>query len=123
MTIEVQSGKIRLQANLKLVVEAPSIELVENSTHPFVFGDNLLQYLNQIVQIYNTNFKSWHPDNYISPHAAGNTGIAFIQSNNRIKFSAMQLKARTIDSFEIIQQEYCSWREVSCMFVLECEIK
>lgn len=55
MTIEVQSGKIRLQANLKVVVEAPQIELVENSTHPVVFGDNLLQYLNQMVQIYTTH--------------------------------------------------------------------
>jgi hypothetical protein len=43
---------------LKVVVEAPQIELVENSTHPLVFGDNLLQYLNQIVQIYNTHL---HP--------------------------------------------------------------
>ncbi|MEI6692222.1 MAG: phage baseplate assembly protein V [Chlorobium sp.] len=58
MTIEVQSGKIRLQASLKVVVEAPQIELVENSTHPLVFGDNLLQYLNQIVTTYNTHM---HP--------------------------------------------------------------
>ncbi|MEI6682122.1 MAG: phage baseplate assembly protein V [Bacteroidota bacterium] len=58
MTIEVQSGKIRLQANLKVVVEAPNIELVESSTHPLVFGDNLLQYLNQLVTIYNAHL---HP--------------------------------------------------------------
>lgn len=58
MTIEVQSGKIRLEASLKVVVEAPQIELVENSTHPLVFGDNMLQYLNQLVQIYNTHM---HP--------------------------------------------------------------
>jgi uncharacterized protein involved in type VI secretion and phage assembly len=58
MTIEVQSGKIRLQASLKVVVEAPQIELVENATHPLVFGDNLLQYLNQIVTTYNAHM---HP--------------------------------------------------------------
>lgn len=58
MTIEVQSGKIRMEANLKVVIEAPQIELIENSTHPVVFGDNLLQYLNQLVQIYNTHM---HP--------------------------------------------------------------
>ena len=58
MTIEAQSGKIKIQANLKVVIEAPLIELIENATHPLVFGDNLLQYLNQLVQIYNTHM---HP--------------------------------------------------------------
>lgn len=52
MTIEVQDGKIRLQGNMKVVVEAPQIELVENATHPVVFGDNLLTYLNQLVSLY-----------------------------------------------------------------------
>jgi hypothetical protein len=52
MTIEVQEGKIRLQGNMKVVVEAPQIELVENATHPVVFGDNLLTYLNQLVSLY-----------------------------------------------------------------------
>lgn len=58
MTMEVQSGKIKIQGNLKVVVEAPKIELVENSTHPMVFGDDLLQYLNQMVQTFNTHM---HP--------------------------------------------------------------
>ena len=58
MTIDVQSGKIKIQANLKVVVEAPLIELVENAAHPLVFGDNLLQYLNQMVQTFNTHM---HP--------------------------------------------------------------
>jgi uncharacterized protein involved in type VI secretion and phage assembly len=58
MTIAVQEGKIRLQANIKVVVEAPQIELVENATHPLVFGDDLLQYLNQLVQLFNTHM---HP--------------------------------------------------------------
>lgn len=58
MTLDVQSGKIKIQANLKVVVEAPRIELVENATHPLVFGDDLLQYLNQMVQTFNTHM---HP--------------------------------------------------------------
>jgi hypothetical protein len=58
MTIEAQGGKIRMQANLKVVIEAPKIELVENSTHPLVFGDDLLTYLNQIVAVYNAHL---HP--------------------------------------------------------------
>ena len=58
MTIEAQSGEIKIQADLKVVIEAPAIEFVENAAHPLVFGDNLLQYLNQLVQIYNTHM---HP--------------------------------------------------------------
>ena len=55
VTIEVMSGKIKLKGNLKVVVEAPQIELVEGATHPLVFGDDLLTYLNQLVQMFNTH--------------------------------------------------------------------
>ena len=49
ITIEVQEGKITVKGTIKVVVEAPQIELVENSTHPLVFGDKLLAYLIQLV--------------------------------------------------------------------------
>ncbi len=52
MTIEVQNGKLKLKGNMKCVVEAPRIELVENSTHPLVFGDDLLNYLNQVCAVF-----------------------------------------------------------------------
>ena len=55
LTIDVPAGKIRIEGNMKVVVEAPQIELVENATHPVVFGDNLLNYLNQLVQLYQTH--------------------------------------------------------------------
>ncbi len=55
VTIEVQSGKIKIQATAKVVVEAPQIELVENATHPLVFGDDLLTFLNQMINIYTTH--------------------------------------------------------------------
>jgi hypothetical protein len=55
LTIEVQGGKIKLKATTKVVLEAPQIELVENSSHPVVFGDDLLTYLNQVVNIYQTH--------------------------------------------------------------------
>jgi hypothetical protein len=58
LTIEVQQGKITVKGALKVVVEAPQIELVEDATHPVVFGDNLLQYLNQLVQLYQSHM---HP--------------------------------------------------------------
>lgn len=54
-TLEVQAGKIKIKGNVKCVVESPLIELVENATHPVVFGDDLLNYLNQIAMIYQTH--------------------------------------------------------------------
>lgn len=50
--------KISTGSALKIVIEAPQIGLVEGATHPLVFGDSLLQYLNQLVQIYQTHM---HP--------------------------------------------------------------
>jgi len=58
VTIEVQQGKVTVKGAQKVVVEAPQIELVENATHPVVFGDLLLQYLNQLVQLYQVHI---HP--------------------------------------------------------------
>ena len=55
LKIEVRQGVITVKGATKAVVEAPQIELVENATHPVVFGDDLLQYLNQIVMLYQTH--------------------------------------------------------------------
>jgi uncharacterized protein involved in type VI secretion and phage assembly len=52
LKIEVNSGKITVKGAIKAVVEAPAIELVENATHPVVFGDELMTYLNQVVNMY-----------------------------------------------------------------------
>ena len=58
LEIQVQPGKITVKGATKAVVEAPQIELVENATHPVVFGDQLLQYLNQVANMYQTHM---HP--------------------------------------------------------------
>jgi hypothetical protein len=55
---QVNQGQIKMQAATKVIVEAPQIELVQNATHPLVFGDNLLTYLNQLVAIFNAHI---HP--------------------------------------------------------------
>lgn len=55
LEIQVQAGKITIKGAAKAVVEAPRIELVENATHPVVFGDQLLQYLNQLVGFFNSH--------------------------------------------------------------------
>ena len=58
VTIEVQAGRITVKGATKAIVEAPQIELVENATHPVVFGDELMNYLNLVVQTYATHL---HP--------------------------------------------------------------
>ena len=52
MTMEVGQGKIRIHANSLVVVDAPKIELIENSNQHLVFGENLMAYLEQLVQIF-----------------------------------------------------------------------
>ena len=58
LKIKVNEGQITVQATTKVVVEAPQIELVEGAPHPLVFGDDLLQYLNQLVSLFNAHL---HP--------------------------------------------------------------
>lgn len=45
VTIEM-AGTIKVQASSQVTVEAPNISLTEGASHPVVFGDLLLQYLN-----------------------------------------------------------------------------
>jgi phage baseplate assembly protein gpV len=58
LTIKVGDGEVRIQASAKVVVEAPHIELTDGAPHPLVFGDNLLNYLTQLVMIFNAHM---HP--------------------------------------------------------------
>lgn len=55
VTIKVDEGQVKVLAASKVVIEAPQIELTDGATHPLVFGDDLLQYLNQLVQIFSTH--------------------------------------------------------------------
>ncbi len=55
LKIEVRRGEVLLQGATKVVVESPQIELVENATHPVVFGDQLIQYLTQLVTMLQTH--------------------------------------------------------------------
>jgi hypothetical protein len=49
---------VTVKASSKVVVEAPAIELVDGASHPVVYGDDLLQYLQQIAQMYQSHM---HP--------------------------------------------------------------
>src|SRR5262249_15087072 len=55
MKIEINQGQITIDAQTKVVVNAPQIELVDGASHPLVFGDSLLQYLNQLVSLFNSH--------------------------------------------------------------------
>ncbi len=56
--IDVGQNQININASLKVVVNAAQIELVDGAPHPLVFGDNLLLYLNQLVNMFNLHM---HP--------------------------------------------------------------
>ena len=55
ITVDSSNNKIRIHATAKAVVDGPLIELVENSTHPVVLGDKLLEYLMQLVTMLQTH--------------------------------------------------------------------
>jgi uncharacterized protein involved in type VI secretion and phage assembly len=64
VTIEVQRGQVTIRASAKVVIDAPQIELVAGAGHPAVFGDDLFQYLNQAVSVFNTHM---HPGETAGP--------------------------------------------------------
>ena len=55
IVIQITAGQIKIEAATNITVEAPQINLVEASTHPLVFGDQLLSYLNQLVTLFNSH--------------------------------------------------------------------
>jgi hypothetical protein len=59
-SITMDSSVITIAAGnaTKIVIDAPQIELVDGASHALVFGDDLLQYLTQMVQTYQTHM---HP--------------------------------------------------------------
>lgn len=63
LTVE-SSGKVSVKAQSKAIVEAPQIELVDGASHPLVFGDELMTYLNQLLIAYSTHT---HPGQMAGP--------------------------------------------------------
>lgn len=55
LSIEVLQGTASLKGLTRAVVDAPMVELTENAVHPVVLGDALLQYLNQLVGIFQSH--------------------------------------------------------------------
>ena len=59
-SITMDSSVITIKAGnaTKIVIDAPQIELLDGASHALVFGDDLLQYLNQVVQTFQSHM---HP--------------------------------------------------------------
>jgi hypothetical protein len=55
MTIKVVQGTIEVKSAVLVVLEAPLIKHGQGATHPAVFGDQLLSYLNQLVSLFNSH--------------------------------------------------------------------
>lgn len=55
ITLRSNEGRIEIEATGKVVVNAAQIELIDRASHPLVFGDNLLTYLNQLVTTFNAH--------------------------------------------------------------------
>ncbi len=64
VTMDANTIKIAAGNATTIVVDAPQIQLVDGASHALVFGDNLLQYLNQIVQIFQSHM---HPGQTAGP--------------------------------------------------------
>jgi hypothetical protein len=56
-TVTMASDTIKIAAGsaTTVIVDGPQIQLIDGASHPVVFGDQLLQYLNQIVQMYQSH--------------------------------------------------------------------
>jgi uncharacterized protein involved in type VI secretion and phage assembly len=65
LKLEIQNGLVSLKATSKVVIDAPQIELIENASHSGVFGDSLMNYLNQLVSTFNAHM---HPGEVAGPY-------------------------------------------------------
>lgn len=55
LKIEATGKKSTLSAGGSVVIQAPQIELVKDASHALVLGDNLMQFLNEIVLAFNSH--------------------------------------------------------------------
>jgi hypothetical protein len=58
VTVKVLEGTIEIKSAVQVTLEAPLINHGQNASHPAVFGDQLLTYLNQLVSMFNAHM---HP--------------------------------------------------------------
>ena len=64
VTIAGDSGEVTVKAQTKVTVDAPLIDLTQGAAHPLVNGDDLLQYLAQVVTMFQSHM---HPGQTAGP--------------------------------------------------------
>ncbi|HUR63777.1 MAG TPA: phage baseplate assembly protein V [Candidatus Thermoplasmatota archaeon] len=65
VTIEVNAGIVTVKGSTKVVLDGAQVEIVKSATHPLVYGDSLLQFLNQVVAQFNAHT---HPGQTAGPY-------------------------------------------------------
>jgi Type VI secretion system/phage-baseplate injector OB domain len=55
ISLRMRDGTIEMRSTRRVILEAPEIDHGRGATHPAVFGDDLLTYLNQLVAIFNAH--------------------------------------------------------------------
>lgn len=55
LVLDIAGGEIRVHATHKVIIDAPRIELAQGAKHPAVLGDVLLEYLQQLVALFNSH--------------------------------------------------------------------
>jgi Type VI secretion system/phage-baseplate injector OB domain len=55
VTIKVLQGTVEVRGAAQVVLEAPIVSHGQGASHPAVFGDQLLTYLNQVVTMFNAH--------------------------------------------------------------------
>lgn len=53
--VRVLEGTVEMKSAVRVVLEAPLIQHGQGATHPAVFGEQLLAYLNQVVAMFNAH--------------------------------------------------------------------
>lgn len=56
--LKTNKGQVTIKGNVKVTVDAPQIDLIENASHPIVFGDELINYLTELTKKFNSHL---HP--------------------------------------------------------------
>jgi len=66
-SLTMDSNQIKIAAGqaLKVVIDGPQIELVDGASHALVFGDSLLQYLNNLCDMFQSHM---HPGQIAGPY-------------------------------------------------------
>jgi hypothetical protein len=93
-SMKMDSNQITISAGsaTSIVIDAPEIDLVDGANHPLVFGDDLLQYLNQVVQMFNNHM---HPGESTAPGGGPVSPMLPVPTLSPPSSSLLSMKVKT----------------------------